>query len=92
MQSEPKSKVASELEGIISKKYKELHLDEYYADDIAVLKKNRVKSLEQWKDLTSENKDLLCNKTITEFPIPVVLRQILDEATQGNPTSKFIIL
>jgi hypothetical protein len=72
------------LKDILEKHYSSPEQKEVVNERIQLLKKNDIFTFANWVKLTKETKDVLCNKTITEFPIPPVLRQILDEAAQGN--------
>jgi hypothetical protein len=73
------------LEDILKVIYQEKKLDEFLESHCDILLKNGLKYLEQWKDLTEEDKDNLCNKSITEYPFPIPLRKLLDKVVmQGN--------
>jgi hypothetical protein len=57
---------------------------------IQLLKKNDIFTYADWVKLTKETKDDLCMRNATKFPIPPVIRQILDEASQGKQREKNI--
>ena len=60
--------------------YQEKKLEKYFEETLGILRKNQLEYLEQWKELSEEDKKNLCNHTITQIPIPIPLRKILDEA------------
>jgi hypothetical protein len=73
------------LKEILEKYYSSPEQKEVVNEMLQLLKKNYIFTFADWVKLTKETKDALCNKTITEFPIPPVLRQTLDDlAAEGN--------
>ena len=78
--TEPKWTPDSRLEDIVKEYYSSPEQKQVVDEDIELLKKNRLFTLKQWKDLSVEDRKNLCNHTITQFPIPIPLRKILDEA------------
>lgn len=72
------------LKEILERYYSSPEQIEVMNQRIQLLKKNDIFTFADWVKLTRETKDALCNKTITEFPVPPVLRQTLDEAAEGN--------
>jgi hypothetical protein len=71
------------LEDILKVVYQEKKLEKYFEESIGLLHKNQLEYLEQWKDLTEEDKNNICMKPVD--PIPIPLRKFLDKVVmQGN--------
>jgi hypothetical protein len=86
-EKEPKWTDESKLEDILKVIYQEKKLDEFFESHCDILLKNGLKYLEQWKDLTEEDKDNICMKPVD--PIPIPLRKLLDKVQGTFPKFSF---
>jgi predicted HicB family RNase H-like nuclease len=65
------------VSNVVTEEYNRQDMAEFVNDDLALLIRNRIKTLKQWASLSEESKE----------KFPVTLRDILDDASLSQGTS-----